>query len=108
MIDEFIISGISGMLVMGVVYLMGRLMKGSRVTEPEAGKASLDPLYKNARNRVLAYGIISTEDLQKEFRIGYARAYSILDSLAENGVTEKPKGVDPQVKLIGQTATSPK
>ena len=50
-----------------------------------------------------AYGVISTEDLQKEFGIGYARAYSILDSLADNGVTEKPNGVDPQVKLIGQT-----
>lgn len=108
MIDEMIISGLSGLLVIGVVYLMSRLFKGSKLTEQEEKKASLDPLYNNAKNRVSAYGIISTEDLQKEFRIGYARAYSILESLAENGVTEKPNGVDPQVKLIGQTDTNRK
>lgn len=108
MVDEFIISGISGMLVIGVVYLMSKLFKGSKLTEQEEKKASLDPLYNNAKNRVSAYGVISTEDLQKEFRIGYARAYSILESLGENGVTEKPNGVDPKVKLIGQTDSNRK
>ena len=103
MIDQMIVSGLSGLLVIGVVYLMSRLFKGSKLTEQEEKKASLDPLYNNAKNRVSAYGVISTEDLQKEFGIGYGRAYSILDSLADNGVTEKPNGVDPQVKLIGQT-----
>ena len=69
---------------------------------------SVDQFYKNAKNRVSAYGTISTEDLQKEFGIGYTRAYAILESLAENGVTEKPEGVDPQVKLIGETDTNRK
>lgn len=103
MIDQIIVSGITGLLIMGVVYLMSRFMKGSKASEPEDKKVVVDPLYNNAKNRVSAYGVISTTDLQKEFRIGYTRAYAILDSLAENGVTEKPQGVDPQVKLIGQT-----
>lgn len=103
MIDQIIVSGITGILIMGVVYLMGRFFKGSKVNEPEDKKKVLDPLYKNAKNRVSAYGVISTADLQKEFRISYTRAYAILDSLAENGVTEKPLGVDPQFKLLGQT-----
>lgn len=108
MIDELIISGLSGLLVIGVVYLMSRLFKGSKLTEQEEKKVAVDPLYNNAKNRVSAFGVISTEDLQKEFRIGYARAYSILESLADNGVTEKPAGVDPQVKLIGETDTNRK
>lgn len=91
-----------------VVYLMSRLMKVSQTTEQKPKKAALDSLYKNAKNRALAFGKISTSDLQQEFRISYTRAYAILESLAENGVTENPNGVDPQVKLIGQSDTNSK
>jgi DNA segregation ATPase FtsK/SpoIIIE-like protein len=108
MIDELIISGLSGVLVIGVVYIASRFMKPTTVTKNEAKKEPLDPLYKNAHNRVLAYGKISTEDLQKEFRIGYARAYVIISSLADNGVTEQPVGVDPEVKLLPQADKNPK
>ncbi len=58
-----------------------------------------DELYEKVELLAREAGKIDTATLQRKFDIGYARAYSLIDRLAENGVTERPQGVDPQVTI---------
>jgi DNA segregation ATPase FtsK/SpoIIIE-like protein len=62
-----------------------------------------DALYEQVEQLALEAGKIDTATLQRKFGIGYTRAYALIDKLAENGVTEKPVGVDPEVttKMYG-------
>jgi Fe2+ or Zn2+ uptake regulation protein len=54
---------------------------------------------KQARQILIETGVVSTNLLQRELRMGYSTAYRILDLLAEEGLIEEPQGVDPELTL---------
>jgi S-DNA-T family DNA segregation ATPase FtsK/SpoIIIE len=49
---------------------------------------NLDDLYPDAKKLVLTAGYANTTLLQRNFRIGYARAVNLIDLLEHNGIVE--------------------
>jgi S-DNA-T family DNA segregation ATPase FtsK/SpoIIIE len=61
-----------------------------------------DPLLDEAKNMVIKTGKASASYLQRMFRIGYARAASLLDMLEMQGVVGPADGAKPRDVLIGK------
>jgi S-DNA-T family DNA segregation ATPase FtsK/SpoIIIE len=55
-----------------------------------------DELYEEVRELVVNTGKASTSYLQRKFRIGYARAASLMDMLEERGVVGPGQGAKPR------------
>ncbi len=60
-----------------------------------------DPLLEEAKDLVIATGKASASYLQRRFRIGYARAASILDMLEQKGIVSPADGAKPRKVLVG-------
>lgn len=61
-----------------------------------------DPLYPHARQLVVEVGRASTSLLQRVFRVGYARAATLMDLLEENAVIGPSDGSRPRTILLTQ------
>ena len=61
---------------------------------------SLDPVFNDAVEVVLAAGEASTTNLQKRLRLGYARASRVMDQLEECGIVGPKDGSKPRDVLI--------
>jgi DNA segregation ATPase FtsK/SpoIIIE, S-DNA-T family len=59
-----------------------------------------DPLYQEAYSLVAKERIASTTYLQRRFKIGYARAASLMDALEERGAVSSADGSKPRKVLI--------
>jgi len=59
-----------------------------------------DPLLEEARDLVIRMGKASASYLQRRFRIGYARAASLLDMLEQEGIIGPADGAKPREVLI--------
>ncbi len=62
--------------------------------------SSDDPLYEEAYRLVVAEQKASTSWLQRQFRIGYNRAASLMDALEQNGVIGPASGSRPRLVLV--------
>jgi len=60
-----------------------------------------DPLLAEAKDLVIKTGKASASYLQRRFRIGYARAASILDMLEQQGIVGPADGSKPRKVLVG-------
>ncbi|MBA7677469.1 DNA translocase SpoIIIE [subsurface metagenome] len=65
-----------------------------------------DSLLEEAKDLVIATGKASASYLQRRFRIGYARAASILDMLEQKGVVGPADGAKPRKVLVGKPVES--
>jgi S-DNA-T family DNA segregation ATPase FtsK/SpoIIIE len=61
-----------------------------------------DPLFHEAKDLIVKTGKASASYLQRRFRIGYARAASLLDMLEEAGIIGPVDGSKPREILIGR------
>jgi len=61
-----------------------------------------DPLLEEAKSLIMKTGKASASYLQRMFRIGYARAASLLDMLEQEGVIGPADGSKPREVLIGR------
>lgn len=61
-----------------------------------------DPLFHEAKDLIIKTGKASASYLQRRFRIGYARAASLLDMLEEAGIIGPVDGSKPRDILIGR------
>ncbi|MBD3282378.1 MAG: DUF87 domain-containing protein, partial [Candidatus Portnoybacteria bacterium] len=69
----------------------------------EKGEVALDdPLYDDAKDLVIKTGKASASYLQRRFRIGYARAASLLDMLEQQGIVGPSEGSKPREVLVGK------
>ena len=50
----------------------------------------LDPLFQDAKKSVIEYGKASASYLQRQLKVGYARAARILDELENAGMVGPP------------------
>lgn len=62
-----------------------------------------DPLYNEAVQVVMAAGIASTSLLQRQLKIGYARAERIINEMEAKGVIGAYDGIKPRKVLINNT-----
>jgi S-DNA-T family DNA segregation ATPase FtsK/SpoIIIE len=60
-----------------------------------------DPLLEEAKDLVVRTGKASASYLQRRFRIGYARAASLLDMLEQKGIVGPADGAKPRQVLVG-------
>ena len=60
-----------------------------------------DPLLNDAKDLIIQTGKASASYLQRRFRIGYARAASLLDMLEQKGIVGPPDGSKPRQVLVG-------
>ena len=60
-----------------------------------------DPLLEEAKDLVVRTGKASASYLQRRFRIGYARAASLLDMLEQKGIIGPADGSKPREVLVG-------
>jgi S-DNA-T family DNA segregation ATPase FtsK/SpoIIIE len=60
-----------------------------------------DPLLNEAKDLVIKTGKASASYLQRRFRIGYARAASLLDMLEQQGIIGPANGSKPRDVLVG-------
>ncbi|HUT96073.1 MAG TPA: DNA translocase FtsK 4TM domain-containing protein [Candidatus Paceibacterota bacterium] len=67
-----------------------------------SGLALDDPLLDEAKDMVIKTGKASASYLQRMFRIGYARAASLLDMLEMQGIVGPADGAKPRDVLIGK------
>lgn len=67
-----------------------------------SGIALDDPLLDEAKDMVIKTGKASASYLQRMFRIGYARAASLLDMLEMQGIVGPADGAKPRDVLIGK------
>ena len=65
-----------------------------------------DPLLEQAKDLVIRTGKASASYLQRRFRIGYARAASLLDMLEQKGIVGPSDGAKPRKVLIGREEES--
>ena len=65
-----------------------------------------DSLLEEAKDLVIATGKASASYLQRRFRIGYARAASILDMLEQKGIVGPADGAKPRKVLTGKPVES--
>jgi len=70
----------------------------------QTGGASLnDPLLEEAKDMVIKTGKASASYLQRMFRIGYARAASLLDMLEMQGIVGPAEGAKPREVLMAKS-----
>lgn len=60
-----------------------------------------DPLLEEAKDLIIRTGKASASYLQRRFRIGYARAASLLDMLEQKGIIGPADGSKPREVLVG-------
>jgi len=60
-----------------------------------------DPLLEDAKDLIIKTGKASASYLQRRFRIGYARAASLLDMLEQKGIVGPSEGSKPRQVLVG-------
>jgi S-DNA-T family DNA segregation ATPase FtsK/SpoIIIE len=61
-----------------------------------------DPLLEEAKDLIIRTGKASASYLQRRFRIGYARAASLLDMLEQKGIIGPADGAKPREVLMGK------
>lgn len=71
-------------------------------TEHCLNEESEDPLYKEAKQLVIATGNASTTFLQRKLKIGYARAASLIDELEAHGIVSAGEGTKPRRVLTAR------
>ena len=62
--------------------------------------SDLDPLFKDAAELVIMQQLASTSMLQRNFKIGFARAGRLMDQLAGSGVVGPQQGSKPRTVLM--------
>ncbi|MFH1308748.1 MAG: DNA translocase FtsK 4TM domain-containing protein [Patescibacteria group bacterium] len=67
----------------------------------QGGNVFDDPIYEEAKDLIIKTGKASASYLQRRFRIGYARAASLLDMLEQNGIVGPSEGSKPREVLTG-------
>jgi len=66
-----------------------------------------DPLLEEAKQLIIQTGKASASYLQRRFRIGYARAASLLDMLEQEGIIGPADGAKPREVLVKRPVQSP-
>jgi S-DNA-T family DNA segregation ATPase FtsK/SpoIIIE len=72
----------------------------SNLFDSENTETSRDPLYEEAKAIVIETQTAATTYLQRKFKIGYARAASLMDELESRGVISAQDGSKPRRVLI--------
>lgn len=72
----------------------------SNLLDGDNDESSRDSLYEQARTIVIETQSASTTYLQRKFKIGYARAASLMDELEMHGVISSQEGSKPRRVLI--------
>ena len=81
-------------------------LEGETAPSSSPGKtevpADRDELYEEAVDLIVSSGRASTSNLQRCLRIGYNRAYNLMEKLEETGVVGPERGTRPRDVLIGK------
>ncbi len=76
------------------------LILKERVDEDVIDNRSIEELYEEVKEDIIALGRVSTSYIQRSERIGYAKAAKIMDMLEERNVISKGDGSKPREVLI--------
>ena len=82
------------------VDLWGRNKLASNISPENSFIDDYDKTFMDAINYALARKLISTQDIQKEFRIGYAKATRIMDDMERIKIVGPPMGNRPRDVLM--------
>lgn len=65
-----------------------------------SNETSLDPLYNAVKNDVISMQKASTSYIQRQYKVGYNRATTIMQQLESRGVISKAEGTKPRRVLV--------
>ena len=78
----------------------GKNSKGGASSEDGGGLSDSDPILEEAIELAVDSGQISTSALQRRFRLGYARAGRVVDTMEQMGIVGPSEGSKPRKVLI--------